>query len=272
MTLWRNKIKSRKEIQILRLKIRRIIFLRKCFLIKISESNSKSRICIFFFNFSENVENYPTNFNTIVNSNIVINKIYLELSLPDQLINNITNNSTKTPSEVINNGVKINSQIKDLNNNFNFSNISNFSKISPFKADQGNKPYFYVKSPVNVDKKQYHTNSFNFNNEISLYDMINKNEGMNKYKNGIDSFYSKRNGDNNYTNKHTKIEKFNFINNSNYDSTYTNNNHINNLFKNNNRPNYMDLFLNHYENTCNMHILLKNMTPYISLERNHLVT
>ena len=189
----------------------------------------------------------------------------------------MNNNIAKSTSDSKNIN-KSNNQHNDVNNSLYLSNISNFAKISPFKADQGNKPYFYVKSPVNVIKKQYNTSGFktysklNFNNEISLYDMINRNEGANKQKNGINSYNTKRGGDKNYNNKHTTIEKFNFIYNGDYDQKYQDSDYLNNQCKNNNRPIYLDLFLNYYENLCNLHVLLKNMTPYFSLNYENLVS
>ena len=148
----------------------------------------------------------------------------------------------------------------DINNVY-LNNLSSFSKISPFKADQGMKPYFYVKSPVN--NQQHHTTgstlfkSTTNGNEVSIYDIINQKESYMKNRNG------------NGFNKKKEIDRNTTTDNSFTRSGKTEDHY--NLIKNTNRPNYLNLFLNHYENLSNLHVLLKNITPYIDVKSPHLV-
>jgi hypothetical protein len=48
--------------------------------------SSISLICNYF-SYSDNIETYPTNFNSIVNSNITLNRIYFEFSIPRDALN-----------------------------------------------------------------------------------------------------------------------------------------------------------------------------------------
>ena len=63
------------------------------------QSNLRNQTCKNLnlpINFSETVENYPTNFNSIVNSNIIINRLYLEVSIPS--LSSLNNTATLTKS------------------------------------------------------------------------------------------------------------------------------------------------------------------------------
>lgn len=156
----------------------------------------------------------------------------------------------------------------DYNNNVYLTNLTSFSKISPFKADQGNRPYFYVKNPI--EKKQYSTNGKPPNgiktNEISIYDMINQKEGNIKNKNG-NGFYSKKDFDKNTNGINEKPSGFE------RKKVYTEQFQKENFSasKNTNRPNYINIFTNFYENMSNIHIFLKNITPFIEMTSENLV-
>ena len=215
-----------------------------------------------------------------MNSNITINKIYLELTIPSifcsrtvscsKAINeNSSNNIAKGNAEnKANFNSNINSLMKeakfDINNNVYFSNLTSLSKISPFKADQGMKPYFYVKTPI--DKKPYNSNGKNKTNEISIYDMISPKESNSSKKNGNGQF-SKKDFDRNsnserlggFIRKKVNPEQLNKEKNSI------------SLTKGTNRPNYLNLFSNFFENLSNMHIVLRNITPFIDLKNEELL-
>ncbi len=155
----------------------------------------------------------------------------------------------------------------DYNSNVYLTNLTSFSKISPFKADQGNRPYFYVKNPI--EKKQYSTNGKPSNgiktNEISIYDMINQKEGNQKNKNG-NGFYSKKDFDKNMNGINEKLNGFERkkVFEQNQKENFS-------VGKGTNRPNYINIFTNFYENMSNMHILLKNITPFIEMTIENLV-
>jgi hypothetical protein len=234
----------------------------------------KSPICKNFLEPSEIVENYPTNFNTIVNSNIIINKLYLELSIPSILTSgnpSYSNNQSKGSSESKANFSSKHSFTKeakfDFNNNGYLNNISSFSKISPFKADQGMKPYFYVKNPV--DKKQYNSNGAKAtsnlkNNEISIYDIINNKEGGFK-RNATANLGKKKEVERNFGNERLNGFIRKVVNPETYQkekSSITNS-------KGTNRPNYLNIFLNYHENLSNFHIFLRSVTPYIDVKKKN---
>jgi len=102
-------------------------------------------------------------------------------------------------------------------------------------------------------------------NEISIYDMINQKEGNLKNKNG-NGFYSKKdfdknmNGTNEKPNGFERKKVFELTQKENFS-----------FGKSTNRPNYINIFTNFYENMSNMHVLLKNITPFIEMTSENLV-
>ena len=157
----------------------------------------------------------------------------------------------------------------DIKNKAYFTNISSFSKISPFKADQCIKPYFYVKSEGNANQYNSVGNpKINDSNEVSIYDIMNQKEV--NIKNRNDNGFSKRKDSDRNMNSSTndrmgftrKVVGSNDINQ--YEDCYLN--------KHTNRPNYLNLFLNYYENLSNLHVLLKSITPFIDMKSEYLVS
>ena len=156
-----------------------------------------------------------------------------------------------------------------------FNNLTNFSKIAPFKADQGMKPYFYVKSTV--DKKQYSSNgNVKKVNEVSIYDMINNKES--KTKNG-NAGQSKAESDRQESFERTSgfvrkkinpemLEKENSMKNS---VNYVKNSCKSDSNKGMKKPNYYHSFMKIYENLSNFHIMLRSVTPLIEMKSEIIV-
>lgn len=96
--------------------------------------------------------------------------------------------------------------------------------------------------------------------------MINQKDTNIKNKNG-NGFYSKKDFDNNingYIDKTSGFERKKVL------SEHLQKDYIS-VNKNTNRPNYLNLFSNFYENMSNIHVLLKNITPFIEMTSENLV-
>ena len=100
-----------------------------------------------------------------------------------------------------------------------------------------------------------------------MYDLIIQNEIKMKNINGNgNSSYNKDNLD--WNNISSNIEKLTKSNIGNTDK-YFKEEYI--LRKSTNRSNYLHIFLNFFENLSNLHVFLKNVTPFINLKDEYLV-
>lgn len=108
-----------------------------------------------FPSISENVEIYPTNFNSIVNSSIIINKIYFEICLPKEVI---TNNSTfyNTNHVVcidkeskINKSQNITYSSNSYNSLYNQANLANFT-VTNFNTSKSKSKQFEKQKEINL--------------------------------------------------------------------------------------------------------------------------
>ena len=158
-------------------------------------------------------EVFHTNFNSVVNSDIKINKIYLELCIPKMFINNNINLSSVLNKEIEkiekeNNETKTNETNSNTNNNTNENN-NNFLLSSPTITYQNDFDRML---------SNQHNSPPSIRNKFTLGKIM-------KYNN----FYSP-----NYMNSP------NFINNNNSPNSFNPQNYINNNSPNSYNPNYIN--------------------------------
>lgn len=131
------------------------------------------------------------------------------------------------------------------------------------------KPYFYVKAPI--DKKQYYSNGAKPTsnggtklNEISIYEMINKENGFKRSSNGnSNGNQSKKENDRQVTNEKPTGFVRKVVNAESLNKEKSN---VTEKTKGV-RPNHNAFFTKYFENLSNFHILLRNVTPFIDVKR-----
>jgi hypothetical protein len=201
------------------------------------------------FNSSEKVESYPTNFNSIVNSGITIQKFYVEIVLTkESLYGNILK---EQGSKFINDGLAKSNSGLNSNTNFNNRNENNLIRNSSYSYKNKTEVSIYDTN-FNVQEKQNNYNNYGYYNNQG-YSRGNNNY---YYSNTRGARYSKDKGCSIY-------EESVYSKQNNSNQSYNSTTHTNSPKKTNAKTSSLQILLTHYEGSCNYLTFAKACTPSI---------